>query len=128
MFNKENAEENIKQFIEKHGQKGFLELILSNYLFELIMFYLHTDKSDRAKQDEAASYRFYVNNEEKTFTFEQIDDFKEELKEECNRKAKEMSLLIIEKNTLQKIDESLLLNDEIINMMEESMNEILINV
>lgn len=46
---KADAERNLKEFLDKYGREGFLRLLLTNYLFELAMYYLHTDKNPAAQ-------------------------------------------------------------------------------
>ena len=51
------AEQNIKEFLEKYGKEGFLELFFTNYLYELSEYYLHS----KGKKGEDAGLLFYVD-------------------------------------------------------------------
>jgi len=100
---KADAEKNLKEFLERHGRKGFLRLLLTNYLFEIAMYYLHTEKNPRAQVREDTGYRFYVGGRDRVYKPDEIEQFRQDLRGECEKKA----ILIIEKLTERKLLEKL---------------------
>jgi hypothetical protein len=97
---KVDAEKNLREFLGRHGKDGFLRLLLTNYLFELAMYYLHSDKNPPAVKEDTG-YRFYVDGRERVYKPEAIERFKLDLRKECEKKA----LLIIENlKTMQVIE------------------------
>ena len=64
--NQRGAEVNIRDFVQKHGEVGFLKLLLTNYIFELVRH--HVDRLELASP-------------------EQIERFRQELHSECSRRA-----------------------------------------
>jgi hypothetical protein len=45
----ERATENIKAFVSKYGEKGFLRLFFSNYLYEIVLSYVRAHSDTRSK-------------------------------------------------------------------------------
>jgi len=104
---KEDAEKNLKEFLKEHGREGLLELFLTNYLFELVMYYLHSEKNKPAVNDDTG-YRFYVDGRDRVYPAEKIETFKRELKAECQKKAVAIVTIIKEKELLDKLEREIL--------------------
>lgn len=117
---KADAERNLKEFLDKHGREGFLRLLLTNYLFELAMYYLHTDKNPAAQVREDTGYRFYVGGKERVYKPNEIERFKQDLRIECEKKA----LLIIENlkkmEILEKLHEDFMADPKVAKLVQEA--------
>jgi hypothetical protein len=87
MANKADAEAKVQQFLDKRGRDGFFILFLTNYLFELAMYYLHSEKNPAYQIREDTSYRFYVDSQERVYSPEETKRFKHDLLKECQKKA-----------------------------------------
>ena len=74
------ATDNLQKFLEEHGTGGFLKLFYTNYLFDLITYYIQTKGT--TKEDDPG-YLYHFNIEGKPFSPEQIDKFNEKLKKIC---------------------------------------------
>lgn len=122
--NKDIAESNIQEFLKKYGEKGFLELLLTNYLFELVMYYLHSEKNPSAQIQEDTSYRFYVDGREQVYPPEQIEKFKHDLRAECKKKA----VLIVEKlekmGLIEKLTENVMTEPKVVQLIQETFESI----
>jgi hypothetical protein len=77
-------------------------LFLTNYLFELILMYLHS-KPRNEKDD--TSYLFYVNFRGESYSADQIDNFKAALKKECARRAVYIVKIAKESGLLERLGE-----------------------
>jgi hypothetical protein len=117
---KADAERNLKEFLEAHGREGFLRLLLTNYLFELAMYYLHTGKNPAAQVTEDTGYRFYVGGRERVYKPDEIDRFKQDLRGECEKKA----ILIVEKlgkmELLEKLDKDFMADPRVAKLVQEA--------
>jgi len=78
-----DADKNMKEFIEKYGEEGFLKLFITNYLFELVNYFLNTT----AKDEKDPSYLMHVNYKGIPYTHEEIDKFNSAIKQECAKLA-----------------------------------------
>jgi len=121
---KADAERNLQEFLQAHGKEGFLSLLLTNYLFELAMYYLHSEKNPAAQVREDTGYRFYVDGQDRVYRPEQIEQFKHDLRAECEKKV----LLIIEKlkqmELLDKISEDLMADPKLVELVQEAFGSI----
>ena len=82
--NFKDAEDNLQKFLEKHGTDGFLKLFYTNYLFDLITYYIQT--KGKTKEDDP-SYLYHFNTKGKPFSPEEIDNFNEKLQKTCSEYA-----------------------------------------
>ena len=82
--NQQSIDENFKRFLEKFGKDGFVQLFFTNYLYELLLYYLHS----KGQGEKDTSYSFYYNySQKRIYTPEEIDEFKSNLRKECSKKA-----------------------------------------
>lgn len=86
MIDERKAEENIKEFMKKHGPKGFLILYFSKYLFNLLKFQLKS-KFANIDPEKDPAYIFYTKNGKIT-KLSDIERYENELYEVCKQKAK----------------------------------------
>jgi len=121
---KADAERNLKEFLDKHGREGFLKLLLTNYLFDLAQYYLHTEKNPAVKVREDTGYRFYVGGRERVYKPGEIEQFKQDLRRECEKKA----LLIIENlkkmELLEKLDGDFMADPKVAKLVQEAFESI----
>jgi len=119
---KADAERNLKEFLDQHGRRGFLRLLLTNYLFELAMYYLHTEKNPVVKED--TGYRFYVDGKERVYKPDEIERFKQDLRRACEKKA----LLIIENlkkmEILEKVDTDFMADPKVAKLVQEAFESL----
>jgi len=120
---KADAEKNLREFLDRHGKDGFLRLLLTNYLFELAMYYLHSEKNPPAVKEDT-SYRFYVDGKERVYKPEAIERFKLDLRKECEKKA----LLIIEnlkkKQLIEKLDTDFMADPKVAELIREAFESL----
>jgi hypothetical protein len=120
-----SAEANIGDFLEKHGKAGFLKLLLTNYLFELVMYYLHSEKNPGGGIKEDTSYRFYVNGRERVYTPVQIERFKRDLRLECSRKADLIVRELENGRLIDKLTEDFIRNPEVAQLVDQALESVM---
>lgn len=117
------AENNLKEFLDRHGKDGFLRLLLTNYLFELAMYYLHSEKNPPAVREDTG-YRFYVDGRKRVYKPEAIERFKQDLRRECEKKA----LLIIDNlkktDALDKLDTNFIADPKVAKLVQEAFESL----
>lgn len=120
---KNTAEKNLKEFLERRGKEGFLKLLLKNYLYELTMYYLHSGKSV-VKED--AGYQFYVDGRTGlAYSPSQIEQFKKDLESECLRKASMIVEEIKRLEILENIDKDFLTNHQVARLVQQAFEDII---
>lgn len=124
MTSKTIAESNIQEFLEKHGREGFLELFLTNYLFELVMYYLHSEKNPSAQIREDTSYTFYVGGRERAYSPEQIEKFKQNLRAECRKKAKVIVERLKKMKLLERLPKDIMAEPEVAKLVQNAFRSI----
>ncbi len=120
------AERNIKEFINKYGLEGFYELLISNYLFELLMYYLHSERNPTSKQNGSASYKFYIDGRERIISTQELEDFSKKLNNECSKIAKVIVSRLDEEDLLKSLHKKGLFSPKIVKLMEETIDSIII--
>lgn len=124
-MSKPSAENNIKEFLDKHGREGFLQLFLTNYLFELIMFYLHSEKNPSAQIREDTSYVFYGGGRERAYSSEQIEEFKRDLRAECKKKAEGIVEKLKEMKILGRLTDDVMKEPEVTKLVQKAFKSII---
>jgi hypothetical protein len=122
--NKAEAESNLRGFLEKHGREGFLRLLLTNYLFELAMYYLHTEKNTAANIREDTGYRFYVDGQNRTYGAEEIEKFKRDLRQECRKKAVVVVQKLADMNLVARLTEDYMTDPKVAQLVQEAFESI----
>lgn len=112
-----NEEKNVKEFMEKYGKEGFLKLFLTNYLYELVMYYIH---SSSTKEDEDTGFRFYVNALNKSYSIKEIDQFKKDIRAECSKKADVIIAEIKELGILEELSKDPTSNPKVMELIKKS--------
>ena len=105
MINTKDAEKNIKEFMNKHGVKGFLILYFAKYLLKVLKFQLKS-KLGEVDAEKDPGFIFFTKNGKITNTSD-IDKYETELYEICKQKAK----IIVEELENDKKFEELLKGD-----------------
>ena len=82
--NFKDAEENLQNFLEKHGTDGFLKLFYTHYLFDLVTYYIQTNTNQK---DDNPSYLYYFDIKDNPFSTKQIDNFNKKLQIICSEHA-----------------------------------------
>lgn len=124
MASKIDAESNIQKFLRRHGREGFLELFLTNYLFELVMYYLRSEKNPSAQIREDTSYTFYVGGREQAYSPEQIEEFKRDLRAECRKRAILIVAEIKEMKLLERLTEDVMAEPEVAKLVQRAFKSI----
>lgn len=122
--NKSSAESNLREFFEKHGREGFLKLLLTNYLFELAMYYLHSEKNPAAQVSEDTSYRFYVDGRERVYPPEQIERFKRDLRAECKKKATLVVETLRKMGLIERLSEDVMAEPKVSELVQKAFESI----
>lgn len=118
MTNKTDAEAKVQQFLNEHGKDGFLKLFLTNYLFELAMYYLHSDKNPSVKIKEDTSYRFYVDGQEHVYPPEDLEKFKHDLIIECRKKASLIVQELKKSGAFERLTENVVEDPEVAKLVQ----------
>lgn len=121
---KTNAENNINDFLARHGTKGFIKLFLSNYLYELALYYLHTEKNKSHQVIEDTSYRFYVDRKQRVYSPKELERFKQDLRQECDKKATAIVKKLEASHDLTKIGASIADNPKVSRLLQEAFQNI----
>ena len=82
--NFKDAEENLQNFLEKHGTDGFLKLFYTHYLFDLVTYYIQTNTN---QQGDNPSYLYHFDIKGNPFSTKQIDNFNKKLQTVCSEHA-----------------------------------------
>lgn len=115
---------NLVEFFEEHGEEGFLDLFLTNYLFELVQYFLHS----RSNGKDDTSIAYYFDFEGKKFSQESLDKLEVGIRRECSRKAKEIVQKLKELSILEKIVNKPLDSPEVADLVKQNLEEILKSV
>jgi hypothetical protein len=86
-MNIEKAEKNLAEFMKKHGAEGFLKLYFSKYLLKLVMSALKSKIGPELSEDPGTIFFYKEHQIEK---LSDIQRYKDELYEECKKKADEI--------------------------------------
>lgn len=93
------ADRNLRDFFNRHGEEGFLQLFLANYLFELVQYFLHSE----LKGEDDLSRLYYVNFRGELYKPEDMDRFETDLMKECGRSARTVVRQLKELNIMDRI-------------------------
>jgi len=115
------AEQNIKEFMEKYGKEGFLELFFTNYLYELSEYYLHS----KGKKGEDAGLLFYVDFRGRVYSPQEIEQFRKDLRQACRKRAVLIVQRIKQLDLIEQLCQDPSTNPEVSCMLTESLDEIL---
>jgi hypothetical protein len=118
------AENNIREFLKTHGNEGFLKLLLTNYLYELVMYYLHSAKNPAAQVREDTSYRFYVDGQERVYPPEKIEQFKHGLHAECKKKAEFIVGTLRKMELIERLTENVMADPQVAQLVHEAFESI----
>lgn len=120
---KSRAEENLKEFLDKRGKEGFLKLLLKNYLYELVMYYLHSGTRKPIVTDDTG-YQFYVDGQGKAYNPDQLEKFKKDLEIECLRKANQIIEETKRLGVFQSIDKDFLTDPKVAALVQAAFENI----
>ena len=82
--NFKDAEKNLENFLEKYGMDGFLKLFYTNYLFDLVTYYIQSQDNVRERNP---SYLYHFDIKGNPFPPTKIDNFNRRLKTVCSEHA-----------------------------------------
>ncbi len=100
----EHAAENIKAFVARYGEKGFLRLFFSNYLYEITLSYVRAH-SDTPSKDSGYAFHFAKGGTPRGAN--EDEDFRRTLRKECDIKATDIVAELETRNLLPKFNENL---------------------
>lgn len=115
------ADRNLREFFERHGEEGFLKLFLGNYLFELVQYFLHSE----LKGNDDTSITYYVNYRGRLYGKEDMDQFEADLKEECSRRAEAVVQQLKEMGIVERIAREPLIHPEVTELVVQQLETIL---
>jgi hypothetical protein len=116
-----NVDENVKEFFARYGEEGFLQLFLTNYLYELIQYFLHSKMSG----EDDLSLLYYVPYQNKIYSLEENEDFENKLRKECQNSAKKIVKELTKSNTITKIGRYPLEHPEVAKLLADEFESIL---
>lgn len=115
------ADRNFREFFDRHGKEGFLQLFLTNYLFELVQYFLHSEL--KGKDDTSITY--YINFRGRLYRPEEIDQFEADLKEECRRRAQTVVKQLKELGIAEQIARDPLMHPKVSELVVQQLENIL---
>lgn len=115
-----NADKNLKEFLEKYGEEGFLKLFITNYLFELVNYFLHSKGED--KND--PSYLMHVNYKGVPYGPQEIDKFNAAIKQECSKRANLIVEELKKTGSLKKFMSEPTADPEVASLLEKAFQSI----
>jgi len=118
------VDENVKEFLNRYGKEGFLQLFLTNYLYELIQYFLHSKM--RGEDDLSLSY--YTTHQKKLYSSEEIKSFEDKLRKECNIGAKRVVEELKRTNLIDKIDSFPPKNPKVARIISDEFEHIMSQV
>lgn len=116
-----NVDENVKEFFARYGEEGFLQLFLTNYLYELLQYFLHSKMSG----EDDLSLLYYLPYEKKTYSLEETKEFENKLRKECKNSAKKIVKELAKLNLIAKIGRSPLKHPKVAKLLAEEFESIL---
>jgi len=118
----ENASQNVTAFIAKYGEKGFLTIYFSNYLYELILSYLRAH-SDTASKD--SGYAFHFAKAGQLRTTQEDEEFRRALRVECDKKSSQIVAALDKRKLVEKFSEDLdVITAEMTEEVDSALKEI----
>lgn len=117
------ADRNFKEFLDRFGNEGLLQLFITNYLYELVQYFLHS----RSDGEIDTSIEYYLNFKGIRYKAEEIDQFEAELWKDCGERAKKVVLQLKKLDLIKKIAHEPLSHPEtadiVINELERVLKE-----
>lgn len=95
----DEIQHNLKEFINKYGEEGFLELYFTNFLFEIVKDNIRSKAGSISK---SPGLQYFFNKEGEFESTTKLKEFDIRLKKECNKKSKEIVNLIKQRELLSK--------------------------
>lgn len=118
-------EENLRQFNEKFGQDGFLNIYFTKYLYEITEYYLH---SKGKKGQDNAGLLYYQPSDHKVFSPDEIDIFRKNLRLECKQKSISLVRRIRELGLVDRLQRDSATTPRIARQIADELDEILKNL
>lgn len=122
MSEEKRAVKNIEDFLEKHGDEGFLKLFFKEYLYNLIEHEI-ASKGDNISND----FGILQYRDDKIRDRSELNKYSKEIKKECEKKATEIVNDLKQDQNVQKFlsgDFENLDDDFFDNYMKEKFHEI----
>jgi hypothetical protein len=123
----EDASQKVASFMAKYGEKGFLTLYFSNYLFELVMSYVRS-QSDAKSKDSA--YQFHLNRNDRPRSVKQDEEFRHAFRIQCDKKASKIVANLEKRGLLPRFSEDIdritaETNEEVHSALKEIFEKVL---
>jgi hypothetical protein len=100
----QDASQKVASFMAKYGEKGFLTLYFSNYLFELVMSYVRSESDAKSKD---SAYQFHLNKNDRPRSVKQDEEFRQALRIECDKKASKIVANLEKRGLLPRFSEDI---------------------
>ena len=100
----QDASQKVATFMSKYGEKGFLTLYFSNYLFELVMSYVRSESDAKSKD---SAYQFHLNKNDRPRSVKQDEEFRQALRAECDKKASKIVAILEKRGLLPRFSEDI---------------------
>jgi hypothetical protein len=123
----EDASQKVASFMAKYGEKGFLTLYLSNYLFELVISYVRSQSEAESKD---SAYQFHLNKNDRPRSVKQDEEFRQALRIECDKKASKIVANLEKRGLLPRFSEDIdritaETNEEVHSALKEIFEKVL---
>jgi hypothetical protein len=115
-----DAENKLREFIDRYGIEGFVTLFFTNYLYELVLHFLHS----KGKGDSDTS-RLYYAFKGKVYTPEETEKFEKELRYECSKRARAVVNSLKELGLLTKFTDKTIEDPKVVSLLQENLESIL---
>src|SRR6056297_2590559 len=124
LLNDTEIQNNINEFVETHGVEGFFRVYFREYLFQLLNEEIEAATND-PESDSALQLHFSQNVE----TDQELEEFEEQLRDQCATRADELVGKIQEQPELAPIFEDanveLLEHEDVEEMTRNTMHEMI---
>jgi hypothetical protein len=117
----ESADKNLKEFLERYGEEGFLKLFFTNYLFELVSYYIHNRGENEADDP---SFLMHVDDKGVTRTNDDVAKFNESLRKQCLLRAELVIAKLKETGSLKDFISTPISDPRVVSLLDEAFRAI----
>lgn len=123
-LNDTEIQNNIDEFVEAHGVDGFFRVYFREYLFQLL-----NEEIEAATNDPETDSALQLHFSQNVNTDQEIEEFEEQLRDQCAKRADELVEQIQAQPDLAPIfedaDVELLEHEDVENMIRNTMHDMI---
>lgn len=115
-----NVERNIKGFFGKYGKEGYIELFLTNYLYEFTMYWL---RSEDKRDSYNSALKFHLKGED-IASLKETQDYQVKIKASCSKKAKQIVSKLKVEGLIEKWETIPLEDPKLNKLLQSAIDEV----